>query len=159
LSHCERKILLRSYSGVVRASATKSTNILGGASGLDELTVFAAIDRALEDGLASAYSVVRDDDGDIALAAHETAVIGAVHLGVVDGTGAGVNALPKALEIKEGADVGSAETTKAGGGSVLLSGEGRRGGSESAKDSGSGELHDGCVGYCCCMEYNSSLMS
>ena len=131
----------RSGSSIVRASHFKSTNILGGAGCLVKLTVLATVDQASEDGLrATACSVVGHDDGDLAVAAHESAAIGAVELGVVDGTSAGVDTLPKSLKVKEVADrVRSAETTDAG--ILLLSGEGRRGGCESAKDSGSGELH------------------
>ena len=131
----------RSGTIIVRASHFKSTNILCGARCLVELSVLATIDFASKDGLGTiAFSVVRYDDGDLAVAAHETAAIGAVELGVVDGTSIRVDTFPKSLEVKEVADgVRSAETTDAG--ILLLSGEGRRGGSESAKDSGSGELH------------------
>ena len=120
----------------------KCTNILCRARCLVELSVLATVDLASEDGLGTvACSVVRYDDGDLAVAAHEAAAIGAVELGVVDGTSSRVDTLPKSVELKKVADgVRSAETTDAG--ILLLSGEGRRGGSESAKDSGSGKLHD-----------------
>lgn len=143
LCQFERKSSVDGGDGTtaIRTNDVKSTNILGGARCLVELSVLSTVDLASEDGLlATACFVVGHDDGDLAVAAHETAAIGAVELGVVDGTSIGVDTLPKSLKVKEVADgVRSAETTDAG--ILLLSGEGRRGGSESAKDSGSGELH------------------
>lgn len=127
----------------VRTNDVKSTNVLGVAFVLVELSVLATVDLASKDGLlATACFVVGHDDGDLAVAAEWAHAIGAVELGVVDGTSFGVDTLPKSLEVKEMADgVRSTKTTEAG--ILLLCGEGRRGGSESAKDSGSGKLHDG----------------